>query len=101
MAQFDFYVHGLWILGAFFFFLAALISGNLEFVEGANELSFFLAVLLAFALYLVAGMLWISASVNARNDEKHGEKEEKSEEKTVYADAKHEEKATKKKDYGC
>ncbi len=67
--RFDFYVHGLWIIGAIFFFLAALISGNIEFVEGTTEASFALAILLAFALYLVAGMLWISASVNARQEE--------------------------------
>lgn len=67
--KFNFYVHGLWILGALFFFLGALISGNLEFVEGTTEGSFLLAILLAFALYLVAGMLWISAAVNARQEE--------------------------------
>ncbi|MBS3053549.1 MAG: hypothetical protein J4469_03530 [Candidatus Aenigmarchaeota archaeon] len=67
--RFDFYVHGLWIIGAFFFFLAALISGNIEFVEGTTEVSFGLAILVAFALYLVAGMLWISAAVNARQEE--------------------------------
>lgn len=68
--RFDFYTHGLWILGSVFFFLAALISGNLEFVEGGNEASFLLAVLLAFALYLVAGLMWISAAVNARQEER-------------------------------
>lgn len=67
--KFEFYVHGLWILGAVFFFLASLIAGNIEWVEGTTVFSFWIAVLLAFALFLVAGMCWISASVNARLEE--------------------------------
>lgn len=67
---FEFHVHGLWIMGAAFFFLGALISGNIEFVEGTTPFSFWISVLLAFVLYLIAGMMWISAAVNARQEQK-------------------------------
>ncbi len=67
--KFEFYVHGLWILGAVFFFLGGLIAGNIEWVEGTTTFSFWISVLLAFVLFLVAGMCWISAAVNARTEE--------------------------------
>ena len=70
--KFEFYVHGLWILGAVFFFIASLIAGNIEWVEGTTAFSFWVSVLLAFVLFLVAGMCWISAAVNARQEEFHG-----------------------------
>ncbi len=61
-SKFDFYVHGLWIIGAVLFFLGGLIAGT-------TEASFAISVLLSFALFLTAGMCWISASVNARHEE--------------------------------
>lgn len=70
--KFEFYVHGLWILGAVFFFLGGLIAGNVEWVEGTTAFSFWISVLLAFVLFLVAGMCWISAAVNARQEEFSG-----------------------------
>ena len=30
--RFDFYVHGLWIIGAVLFFLGSLIAGNVEWL---------------------------------------------------------------------
>ncbi|MAH43033.1 hypothetical protein CL614_04915 [archaeon] len=68
--RFDFYVHGLWILGAIFAFLASMISGNLEWVTGTTEISYAVSVLLSLVLFLVAGMCWISASVNSRRDQR-------------------------------
>lgn len=68
-SKFDFYVHGLWIIGAVLFFLGGLIAGNVEWIEGTTEASFAISVLLSFALFLTAGMCWISASVNARHEE--------------------------------
>ena len=67
--RFDFHVHGLWILGSVLFFLASLIAGNIEWVVGTTETSFAISVILAFVLYLLAGMFWISSAVNARETE--------------------------------
>lgn len=66
---FDFHVHGLWILGALFFFVAGLMSGNLQWVAGTTETSFGISVVLIFLLFLIAAMFWISAAVNARHEE--------------------------------
>ena len=63
---FDVYTHGLWLVGGVFIFIAAFITGNIEFVEGTTEVSFWLSIALSFALFLIAGMAWISAAVNAR-----------------------------------
>lgn len=65
---FEFHVHGLWILGALVLLVGSMIAGNLEWVEGTTQASFVLSVIIAFVLILVAGMLWISAAVNARHD---------------------------------
>ena len=67
---FDWYVQGLWIFGSVLLFLGALMGGNVEFVEGATEVSFGLSVLLAFVLVLLGGMMIISSSVNARHEER-------------------------------
>ncbi|MDI6721071.1 MAG: hypothetical protein QMD85_01680 [Candidatus Aenigmarchaeota archaeon] len=68
--KFDFYVHGLWIIGAVLFLAGAMIAGNVEWIEGTTQQSFAVAVLISFALLLTAGMCWISASVNARQEER-------------------------------
>jgi uncharacterized protein (DUF983 family) len=68
--SFEFHVHGLWILGSVFFLIGGLISGNIEWVEGTTAVSYWLSMLLAFAMFLVAGMCWISAAVNARREQK-------------------------------
>ncbi|MFH0832925.1 MAG: hypothetical protein V1900_04350 [Candidatus Aenigmatarchaeota archaeon] len=65
---FDFHVHGLWILGSIFLFIGCLIASNIEWVVGTTDFSFWFSVILAFVMLLVAGMLWISASVNARHE---------------------------------
>jgi hypothetical protein len=70
MQRFDWYVHGLWIIGAIFGFMGSMIAGNVEWVEGTTALSYSLATLIGFLFILVAGMLWISAAVNARQEEK-------------------------------
>lgn len=65
---FEFHVHGLWIIGAIVLLLGSMIAGNLEWVEGTTEASFILSIIIALVLILVAGMLWISAAVNARHE---------------------------------
>ncbi len=62
--KFSWYVHGLWIAGAIFMFLAALIIGNIELVEASAARSVF-AVLIAFSVILVAGACWISSAFNS------------------------------------
>jgi hypothetical protein len=68
--QFDFYVHGLWLIGGVSLFLGALIAGNVEFVEGTTPWSFGLAVLISLLLILFAGVCWISSSVNAKPEQR-------------------------------
>ena len=67
--KFDFHVHGLWIIGTILMFVGALFAGNVENVEGTTAYSFWLSIIIAFVLILVAGMCWISAAVNARHEE--------------------------------
>jgi len=66
--DFDFYVHGLWLIGGVSLFLGALIAGNVEFVEGTTPWSFSLAVLVSLLLILFAGVCWISSAVNAKQE---------------------------------
>ncbi|MBI2583901.1 MAG: hypothetical protein HYW25_04495 [Candidatus Aenigmarchaeota archaeon] len=63
--KWDWYVHGLWILGALFAFFGVLLAGNLAWIEGTNIVSFTLSVIISFLLILVAGLMWISAGANA------------------------------------
>lgn len=65
---FDFYVHGLWILGTISLLFGALIAGNVAWIEGTTLFSFSLSVLIAAILLLFAGICWISASVNSRQE---------------------------------
>ena len=68
--EFDFYIHGLWIVGAVFAFLASMLAGNLEWVPGTTQISYAITVLLAIVMFLVAGMCWISAGANAKHHQK-------------------------------
>jgi Na+-transporting methylmalonyl-CoA/oxaloacetate decarboxylase gamma subunit len=76
--SFDFHVHGLWILGALFFFVAGIMAGNLQWVMGTTEVSFGISIVLIFLLFLIAAMFWISAAVNARHEEFHSGVQRKS-----------------------
>jgi len=67
--SFDFHVHGLWILGGLFFFVAGIMAGNLQWVEGATSASFGISAVLIFLSFLIAAAFWISAAVNARHEE--------------------------------
>ena len=70
MEKFDWFVHGLWILGSVFAFAGAVLAGNMEWVEGTTAASFGISAVIAFLLILMAGMCWISAAINARQEEK-------------------------------
>ena len=67
--RFELYVHGLLIGGAALFFVAALIAGNIEWTVGTTDASFWFSVLLSFILFFLAGLMWVSAAVNARQEE--------------------------------
>lgn len=66
---FDWYTHGLWIMGTLFALLGGMIAGNVEWVAGTTLASYVLSVIIAGALLLVAGMCWISAAINAKTPE--------------------------------
>lgn len=68
--RYEFYVHGLWLIGTVFMFFGGLFAGNLRWLEGTTHFSFGLSVLLTFVFFFVGGMLWISAAVNARQEER-------------------------------
>ena len=66
--EFDFYVHGLWLLGSVTMLLGAMMAGNIAWVEGTTSWSYGVSLLIAFILILFTGVCWISASVNARQE---------------------------------
>ena len=68
--KWNWYIHGLWILGAIFLFAGAMIAGNIEWVEGTTIWSYWLAIIIAFALLLVAGVCWISSAANVIKEER-------------------------------
>ncbi|MBS3052068.1 MAG: hypothetical protein J4428_01700 [Candidatus Aenigmarchaeota archaeon] len=51
------------VLGAFSAFLASTIAGNAEINLGTSPSSYFLAALISFALFLIAGIIWVSVSI--------------------------------------
>lgn len=67
---FEFHVHGLWILGAILALVASMLAGNIQWVEGTTQFSYYSSIFLAFVLFLFVGVCWISASVNAANERK-------------------------------
>jgi hypothetical protein len=67
---FDYHVHGLWIFGSILMFVAGFIAGNIEWVSGTTDFSFYGSIVLAFVLFLIAGACWISSAVNARHEQR-------------------------------
>ena len=58
---------GVWVLGGLFMLLGVWIIQNLEFNVGVSWVSYVLALLIAFLLFLLAGLSWISVSVATRH----------------------------------
>ena len=58
---------GSWVLGAAMLLAGTWIMGNLELTVGVSDYSYALAFLVAFILFLVAGLLWISVAVATRS----------------------------------
>jgi Mg2+ and Co2+ transporter CorA len=50
------------IIGAFCLLIASLFAGNVEFVLGTTQASYYLTLLIAFVLILIAGIFWVSAA---------------------------------------
>jgi hypothetical protein len=53
----------LWLAGGVAFLLGAMIAGNIRPGLGVEEAGLALALLTAFILFLVGGLLWISIAV--------------------------------------
>lgn len=51
-----------WIAGSFAILLGAMIAGNAELQLGVSAGGFVMAILLAFVLILLGGLLWISVA---------------------------------------
>lgn len=58
----DFQIYLFLIIGAFCLLIASLFAGNVEFVLGTTETSFYLTLFIAFILILIGGIFWISAA---------------------------------------
>lgn len=57
-----------WILGGLFILGGTWIVQNLELNVGVTELQYYLALIIAFVLFLMAGLCWISVAVATRQD---------------------------------
>jgi len=54
-------------IGAFCLLIAILFGGNVEFVLGTTQASYYLTLLIAFILILVAGIFWVSAARSVKS----------------------------------
>ena len=57
-----------WVVGGFFLLAGTWIIQNLRIDVGVNELQYILALIIAFILFLVAGLAWISVAVATRHE---------------------------------
>ena len=58
---------GVWVVGGVFMLLGSWIIQNLEFNVGVSEVSYVLALLIAFLMFLIAGLAWISVAVATKH----------------------------------
>lgn len=52
-----------WVLGAICVLFGSMISGRVEKTLGVSDIGYSLALLIAFILFLLGGLLWISVAV--------------------------------------
>ncbi len=52
-----------WLLGGLFMIAGTWVVGNLELTVGVTQISYAVALLASFVLYLLAGLCWISVAV--------------------------------------
>ncbi len=58
-----------WIIGGAFLFIATWIISNVQpNVIGVSDMSVYFAYLIAFILYILAGLAWISVAVATRHE---------------------------------
>ncbi|RLJ09564.1 MAG: hypothetical protein DRP15_03320 [Candidatus Aenigmatarchaeota archaeon] len=57
-----------WIVGGFFLLAGTWIVQNLEINVGVSEWQYALALIIAFILFLAAGLCWISVAVATRHE---------------------------------
>ncbi len=55
-----------WIAGALFMLAGSWITGNLEATVGVSAVSYYMALVAAFVLFLMAGICWIAVAVAAK-----------------------------------
>lgn len=58
----------IWILGGLFILGGTWIVQNLELNIGVSEFQYVLALIIAFVLFLIAGLCWISVAVATRQE---------------------------------
>lgn len=58
-----------WIMGSLAILFGAWIAGNVERALGTTDLSFILALIVAFLLILFGGFLWIAVAVGVAHEE--------------------------------
>lgn len=58
---------GTWIAGGFFFLTGTWIVNNLRLETGVTEISYALALVIAFIFFLIAGLAWINVAVAAKH----------------------------------
>ena len=56
----------LWVLGALSILIGSMIGGRVEMGLGVSTSGFFVAVLIAFVLFLLGGLFWIVAAIGIR-----------------------------------
>lgn len=52
-----------WVLGALCMLFGSMIAGHLEKTLGVTEFGYALAITIAFILFLLGSLLWISVSI--------------------------------------
>jgi len=55
-----------WVAGGFFLLAGSWIINNLELNIGVSYLSYFIALLIAFIFFLIAGLCWINVASSIR-----------------------------------
>ncbi len=63
----NFKIASMWVIGAFFFLLASMIAGNTHPGLGVDASGIAIALLVAFVLFLLAGIMWISVAVASKH----------------------------------
>lgn len=58
---------GVWFIGAFFLLAGSWIIQNLEMTIGVSDIAYYLTMVIAFILFLAAGLCWISVAVATKS----------------------------------